>query len=52
MTEARLDLDSYLSWMRIQDNHILHLGCQLTPAGARIAAQRLLELAQQAEETP
>lgn len=41
----RLDLDSYLDWMRIENGHILHLGCRLTPDGARVAAGKLLNLA-------
>lgn len=46
---ARLDLDSYLSWMRVEEGRIIHLGCKLMPAGARIAAERLLELADEIE---
>jgi len=49
MSEARLDLDSYLSWMRIEEGWINHLGCKLTPTGARMAAQRLIELAAELE---
>lgn len=49
MSGPRLDLDSYLSWMRREDGVIRHLGCDLTPAGARIAAARLVELADEEE---
>jgi hypothetical protein len=45
----RLDLDSYLSWMRIDGDRILHLGCRLTPEGARLAAERLRVLADEIE---
>jgi hypothetical protein len=46
----RLDLDSYLSWMRREDDRVLHLGCRLTPAGARMAAERLESLADEIEK--
>ncbi len=45
VSEQRLDLDSYLDWMRLDGNRILHLGCSLTPDGARLAAERLRGLA-------
>jgi deoxyuridine 5'-triphosphate nucleotidohydrolase len=43
----RLDLDSYLSWMRREGDQIMHLGCRLTAAGALMAADRLVELAKE-----
>ena len=49
---SRLDLDSYLSWMRREDDRINHLGCFLTPEGARLAAERLVQLAEEIEENP
>jgi hypothetical protein len=45
----RLDLDSYLSWMVRDEDRILHLGCRLTPEGARLAAERLRMLADEIE---
>ncbi len=46
----RLDLDSYIDWMRRDGDLILHLGCRLTPAGARLVAERLTVLADEIEE--
>jgi hypothetical protein len=49
----RLDLDAYLSWMRlsVDGKRVLHLGCLLTPAEARLAAERLTVLADEIEES-
>lgn len=44
---AHLDLDAYLSHMRRDGDSILHLGCRLTPQGARMAADRLIQLGAQ-----
>jgi hypothetical protein len=51
LVPERLDLDAYLSWMRIDHDRILHLGCRLTPEGARLAAERLCALADEIEES-
>lgn len=48
---ARLDLDSYLSYMRLAGGVILHLGCRLTPEGARVAAEKLCALADELERS-
>jgi hypothetical protein len=48
---SRLDLDAYLSWMIRDEDRILHLGCRLTPEGARLAAERLCVLANEIEES-
>lgn len=41
----RLDLDAYLDRIVTHGDTIMHLGCRLTPTGARIAAAKLRQLA-------